>query len=71
MKIRVQIRTGILRWWNNRLTRISKGDFNLTDINLPERLEIVEGYAFAGCEKLKGLRIPNNLKSIGEGAFDF
>ena len=38
-------------------------------IEIPEGVEIIEPYAFAGCDELAELTLPSTLKVIGEGAF--
>ena len=42
---------------------------NLTDINLPESLEVIGDFTFSYCRKLTNIRIPRNVKYIGAGAF--
>lgn len=38
-------------------------------ITIPEGVEIIEPYAFAGCNEIAHVELPSTLKVIGEGAF--
>ncbi len=40
------------------------GNSKIEEINLPESLETIEGYAFYGCEQLKSIVIPSNVDMI-------
>ncbi len=56
------------------VTEIGESAFSdctsLTSLDLPARLEKIEGYAFDGCSGFTGaLPLPSTLKSIGKGAF--
>lgn len=58
---------------------ISKGAFSAKTVNdstrklksiiLPDSLEAIESFAFAGNKLLKSIAIPDNVYSIGQGAF--
>lgn len=39
------------------------------DLVIPESINAIKNYAFAGCPGLQSLTIPGNVTSIGEGAF--
>lgn len=41
----------------------------LKSIVLPDSLEVIGPFAFAGNKLLKNIEIPNNVSSIGQGAF--
>ena len=38
-------------------------------IEIPEGVEVIEPYAFAGCEEISYIELPSTLRMIGEGAF--
>ena len=38
-------------------------------ITIPEGVEVIEPYAFAGCDEISYVEFPSTLKEIGEGAF--
>lgn len=38
-------------------------------ITIPDKVEIIEEYAFQGCEKLDAIVLPKSLQRIGTGAF--
>ena len=42
---------------------------NLTDIVLPDNLEVISDYALYGCSGLTEVTIPGSVTTIGEGAF--
>ena len=41
----------------------------ITEIKFPQTLEAISDYAFSDCSGVKGLVVPNNVQSIGQGAF--
>ena len=43
---------------------------NVTNINIENSVETIQGYAFMNCSKLSNIIIPENVKSIGELAFN-
>ena len=43
----------------------------LTSLQLPESLEVIENWAFDRCEKLERIVIPAAVKKIGRGAFNW
>ena len=47
------------------------GCYNLRGykITVPEGVEVIEPYAFAGCDEIEHIVLPSTLKEIGEGAF--
>lgn len=47
------------------------GCYNLRGykITVPEGVEVIEPYAFAGCDEISYIELPSTLKTIGEGAF--
>lgn len=46
-----------------------KNQENLTEIELPENILIIDDFAFGGCTKLQKITLPSNLLYLGEGAF--
>lgn len=44
---------------------------NLTDINIPSKLQEIGGFAFSGCWKLNGVQLPSTLKVLNQGAFKY
>lgn len=56
------------------VTGIASGVFyrneRLTDISLPDSLEVIAAYAFAGCTSLQKIELPLSVWSIGYGAFE-
>jgi len=42
----------------------------LTDLVIPEEIDIINDYAFSGCDGLTSITIPEHIKNIGKGAFD-
>jgi hypothetical protein len=38
-------------------------------VDLPDKLEIIEQYAFYSCDELYKIYIPKNVESIGYSAF--
>ena len=43
----------------------------MSEIVLPDSLEVIEGYVFSECKNLKTVAIPQNVKEIGDYAFDY
>ena len=43
----------------------------MSEIVLPDSLEVIEGYVFYQCQNLKTVTIPKNVKEIGDYAFDY
>ena len=41
----------------------------LTQINIPDSVEVIGAYAFAGCKGLKEVKLPSGIKRIEYGAF--
>ena len=39
------------------------------EYSVPEGIEAIGEYAFAGCRKLKRIHLPDSIRSIGDGAF--
>ena len=57
---------------NEGYTAIGAGAFYKTRryaVTVPEGIEVIEPYAFAGCDELARIELPSTLKEIGEGAF--
>lgn len=57
---------------NEGYTVIGAGAFYKTRryiVTIPEGVEVIEPYAFAGCDELVRVELPSTLKEIGEGAF--
>lgn len=57
---------------NEGYTAIGAGAFYRTRryaVTVPEGVEVIEPYAFAGCDELVRVELPSTLKEIGEGAF--
>lgn len=44
---------------------------HLTNVTLPERLQVIQNRAFYRCKDLKKLVLPNSLRAIGDEAFYF
>ena len=40
-----------------------------TQINIPDSVEVIGAYAFAGCKGLKEVKLPSGIKRIEYGAF--
>ncbi len=58
---------------NNTVTEIGTRAFErtaLTELALPEGVEVVGEYAFFACNNLTSITMPSTLKTIGEGGFD-
>lgn len=54
------------------VTRIGKNAFSYTplqEINLPEKLTVIDEMAFAQCPNLKYIKVPDNVEIIGMSAF--
>ena len=57
------------------ITRIREGAFyngrNIKTVKFHERIEYIDGYAFTDCKNMELAvdKLPNYLKSIGDGAF--
>lgn len=45
------------------------GNEYLTEVKLPDSVEVIGEWAFYGCSALSKCELPSNLKSIGTGAF--
>ncbi len=56
------------------VTKIGNGAFNgcteLTSINIPDSVEVIEALAFSNCKALKNIRFSENLIKIGTSAFN-
>ncbi len=56
------------------VTKISSGVFynnkEVVKVELPQSLEVVGDYAFAGCTALESVELPLNVKEIGYSAFN-
>ena len=53
---------------------LSEGVFygaTMSEVVLPDSLEVIEGYVFCECKNLKAITIPQNVKEIGDYAFDY
>lgn len=60
-----------VEWWPWEV--IPKATFlnaRIKSINIPEGVEIIDDYAFAGCYKAEGIIIPESVKEIGKWSFD-
>ena len=44
---------------------------DITTVILPDGLEAIGAYAFAGCGDLRGVYIPSGVNSIGANAFEW
>ena len=55
---------------NNEISRSSFYATNLETIGIPNEVKTIEGYAFAGCQKLTTINIPNSVTSVGYHAFE-
>lgn len=59
----------------NNVTSIPSKAFRwgkkIKSINFPSSVKIIESYAFEGCSDLTHISLPDNIESIGEGAFSF
>lgn len=44
-------------------------DYDLTSVDLPDSLLVIEGYAFGGCDCLESISFGKNLEQIGSFAF--
>lgn len=56
------------------VTTLEEGVFvgkSLSEITLPNSLEVIESYVFSECKNLKAVTIPKNVKEIGEYVFDY
>lgn len=54
------------------VTEIERNAFfetGLRNIQLPEKLTLIGGWAFCNCKNLKQVQLPPQLKELGEGAF--
>lgn len=49
---------------------LCRGNTSLTELYLPDSVEIISPYAFAGCEQLVSFDIPKNVQTIDRHAFD-
>lgn len=43
--------------------------YEVIDLNIPETIIEIGDYAFCGSEGIRSIKVPNSVKSIGEGAF--
>ena len=43
---------------------------SLSSINIPEGIEVIPGFAFAGCSSLRSILLPSSIKLIEDRAFD-
>lgn len=41
---------------------------NLTQINLPDKVKYVGGYAYFGCTSITSIEFPNSIETMGDGA---
>ncbi len=48
-----------------------ENNFELTEVNLPDRTGAVYGYNFSNCPKLESLRIPESTKIVGTEVFGY
>ena len=52
------------------LNNDSLADKKMTEVVLPDSLEVIEGYAMCWCENLKTVTIPKNVNEIGDCALE-
>lgn len=54
---------------NHTITDICRGNTNLRTVVIPDTIETIESYAFAGCTSLESVRLPLNIGLVKKGAF--